>query len=330
MENQELIDAYLFHCQCSIFVIDISKSQSFELIKSLITNIDNDKFPYLKKIIIENKLDLESQREVSGFDIKEFVDQYPSILYEKLSLKENDDLNDLLSKIYTAVNNPNNILPINKVSTSEDKKIKNFDGCESSISLILIGDSKVGKTNFLKRYMNNQFDEISISNIGIEKEIKIVKIEKTLYKLIIWDTAGQERFRSLPLKYFKNADGVLLLYDVNDKTSFEHVNNWLSDVKQNSNRTKENGEPDISLFLIGNKIDLEKKEVKREEGEQLAKTLGMKFFEISCKYNINIPEIMARMIYDCHKRVNGLVPVKTMVLSAKTNKTKGGCCLKTG
>ena len=178
--------------------------------------------------------------------------------------------------------------------------------------------------------MNNQFDEISISNIGIEKEIKIVKIEKTLYKLIIWDTAGQERFRSLPLKYFKNADGVLLLYDVNDKTSFEHVNNWLSDVKQNSNRTKENGEPDISLFLIGNKIDLEKKEVKREEGEQLAKTLGMKFFEISCKYNINIPEIMARMIYDCHKRVNGLVPVKTMVLSAKTNKTKGGCCLKTG
>ena len=162
MENQELIDAYLFHCQCSIFVIDISKSQSFELIKSLITNIDNDKFPYLKKIIIENKLDLESQREVSGFDIKEFVDQYPSILYEKLSLKENDDLKDLLSKIYTAVNNHNNILPINKVSTSEDKKIKNFDGCESSISLILIGDSKVGKTNFLKRYMNNQFDEIKL------------------------------------------------------------------------------------------------------------------------------------------------------------------------
>ena len=328
VNNQGLIDAYLFHCQCALFLIDISKSQSFELTKSLIINIDNDKFPYLKKILIENKLDLESQREVSGFEIKEFLDQYPSILSEKLSLKDNDNLNDLLSKIYTAVNEPNNILPINKVSISQDKNRINFDDCENSISLILIGDTRVGKTNFLNRYMNNKFDEHSISTIGIEKEIKVVKVDNKLYKLIIWDTAGQERFRALPKKYYKNVDGVLLLYDVSDKTSLVHVNDWLSDVKENSNRTNEKGEPDISLFLLANKIDVEKKEITREQGEQLAKSLGMKFFEISCKYNINIHEIMARLIFDCHKRINGLAPTKTMVLSAKTNKTKGGCCSK--
>ena len=211
MNNQELIDAYLFHCQCALFLIDISKSQSFELIKTLIIKIDNDKFPYHKKILIENKLDLESQREVSGFEIKEFLDQYASILSEKLSLKDNDNLNDLLFKIYTAVNEPNNILPINQVSISQDKNRKNFDDCESSISLILIGDTMVGKTNFLNRYMNNKFDENSISTIGIEKETKVVKVANKLYKLIIWDTAGQERFRALPKKYYKNVDVVLLL-----------------------------------------------------------------------------------------------------------------------
>ena len=328
VNNQELIDAYLFHCQCALFLFDISKSQSFELVKSLIINLDNDKFPYLKKILIENKLDLESQREVSGFEIKEFLDQYPSILSEKLSLKDNDDLKDLLSKIYTAVNEPNNILPINNVSISQDKNRKNFDDCESSISLILIGDTMVGKTNFLNRYMNNKFDEHSISTIGIEKEIKVVKVDNKLYKLIIWDTAGQERFRALPKKYYKNVDGVLLLYDVSDKTSLVHVYDWLSDVKENSNRTNEKGEPDISLFLLANKIDVEKKEVTREQGEQLAKSLGMKFFEISCKFNINLHETMARMIDDCCKRANGLAPIKKMILSAKTNKTKGGCCSK--
>ena len=325
MNNQEIIEAYLFHCQCALFLIDISKSQSFELIKSLIINIDEDKFPYLKKILIENKLDLESQREVSGFSIKEFMNQHPLLLSEKLSLKENNDLKDLLSKIYTALNEPNNILPINKVLVSQNKR-KNFKDCESSISLILIGDMKVGKTNFLNRYMNNKFDENTMSTIGIEKEINVVKIDNKLYKLTIWDTGGQERFRALPKKYYKNVDGVLLLYDVGDKTTFENVNNWLSDVKENSNQTKENGEPNICLFLIGNKIDIEKKEVTREEGEQLAKSLGMKFFEISCKFNINLHETMARMIDDCCKRANGLAPIKKMVLSAKTNKTKGGCC----
>ena len=289
--------------------------------------IDEEKFPFLKKILIENKLDLESQKQVSGFDMKEFLDKYPSIQSEKISLKDDDSLQGLLSTIYSAVNNPNNNLAINKVLISQSKTDKGVE-CESSISLILIGDTQVGKTNYLTRYINNRFIQQNISTIGIEKEIKVVKIDNKLYKLTIWDTAGQERFKSLPIKYYKNVDGVLLLYDVSSKETFDHVNSWLSDVKQNSNRTKENGEPDISLFLVGNKIDKEDKQVTREEGEKLAKSLGMKFFEISCKSNMNVHETMARMINDCYKRSFALTPTPTMKLNNKTKKSKGGCCGK--
>ncbi len=329
INDKDLIQTFLFDCQCAIFLVDITNSTSFDLMKSLINNINDSQFPYLKKILIENKLDLESQKQVSGFDVKELLDKNPSMLSEKLSLKDGDSIQDLLSKIYTAVNESNKDLPMNKVTISQGK-LGRLDNCESSISLILIGDTHVGKTNFLTRYITNKFHDVFISTVGIEREIKGVKIDNKLYKLTIWDTAGQERFKSLPVKYYKNVDGVLLLYDVCDEKSFEDVNSWLSDVKQNSNRTKEGGEPDISLFLIGNKIDKDGRVVTRQKGEELAKSLGMKYFEISCKTNVNIHETMARMIIDCYKRVSDSSAPTNIQLSNEggQKKKKGGCCDK--
>ena len=246
---------------------------------------------------------------------------------EKLSLKDEDSVEELLSKIYTAVNESNKDLPINKVFVSQSTVGTRLEDCEGSISLILVGDTHVGKTNFLTRYVKNSFQEIFVSTVGIEREIKSVKIDNKLYKLTIWDTAGQERFQSLPRKYYKNVDGVLLLYDVCDESTFKDVNNWLNDVKQNSNR---NNETDISLFLIGNKIDKDGRVITKEKGEQLAKSLGMKFFEISCKTNINIHETMARMVLECYKRVtlssNANEGVKLTTKNTKSN--KGGCCKK--
>ena len=183
VNDKDLIEAYLFDCQCAIFLVDISNSASFDLIKSLIVSIDNDKFPYLKKILVENKVDLESQKQVSGFDIKEFLDKNPSMQSEKLSLKDGDSVQDLLSKIYSAVNESNKDLPINKVYVTQTKIGSRFEDCEGSISLILIGDSQVGKTNFLTRYVDNKFHETFISTMGIEREIKGVKIDNKLYKV---------------------------------------------------------------------------------------------------------------------------------------------------
>ena len=244
-------------------------------------------------------------------------------------MKDGDSLQDLLKNIYTAVNESNGELPINKVFISQNK-LARLENCESSISLILIGDSHVGKTNFLTRYIENKFHESFISTVGIEREIKGVKIDNKKYKLTIWDTAGQERFKSLPIKYYKNVDGVLLLYDVSDQQTFDDVNSWLNDVKQNSNRTNEQGEFNTSLFLVANKIDKDERTVSNAQGEELAKSLGMKYFEISCKNNMNIHEIMARMILDCYKRTGPSEEAENIKdLNAGGKKQgKGGCCDK--
>ena len=117
--------------------------------------------------------------------------------------------------------------------------------------------------------------------------MKGLKIDGNLYKIIIWDTAGQERFKSLPIKYYKNVDGVLLLYDVSDEASFDDVNSWIKDVKENANR---NTETDLSLFLIANKIDTDERVVTKEDGEALAQKFKLKFFESSAKEKINVDE----------------------------------------
>ena len=194
---------------------------------------------------------------------------------------------------------------------------------QGSLSFILIGDSQVGKTNFLTRYFKNEFKEVFLSTIGIEKEIKIIKIGDEKYKLTLWDTAGQERFRALPRKYYQNADGVLLLFDVTLKETFDNISNWLKDVKDNSNKDPKNS--DIALYLIGNKIDKPGRAVSKETAEAEAKSLGMKYFEISCKLNMNLQEVMARMIMECYMRVNKIDNCFKLGNNKKQER-RSGCC----
>ena len=162
--------------------MDISNKDSLDLVKQLIDMIDNKKFPYLQTILIENKLDLENQKQVSGFDIKELLDKKTFIQHEKLSLKDNDSIEGLVSKIYKAVNNSNVDLSINKVYISR-KELTRSHSIESCINLILIGDSKVGKTTFLSRYINNKFSPSFLSTVGIERQIKGVKIDNKLLEV---------------------------------------------------------------------------------------------------------------------------------------------------
>ena len=264
------------------------------------------KFPYLKAILVQNKLDLESTRQVSSFELKEYLESNKSLDSQEISIKNGDNIQELLKKINAAVNESKNELPSNIVSESVVKKA-NLMNEQGALSFILIGDSTVGKTCFLNRYFKNQFTETFLSTIGIDKEIKNVRVGNDNYKLTVWDTAGQERFRCLPKKYYQNADGVLLLFDVTNEETFTSVSNWMKDVKDNSNKTisaDANAQSDISLYLIGNKIDKEGRVITREKAEEMAKSLGMKYFEVSCKINMNIPEVMARMIMECHMKAN--------------------------
>ena len=324
LKNQSLIETFLYECQCALFLVDITNQDSFKLIKDLINLIVPSNFPYLKKILVQNKLDLESTRQITSFEIKQYLDSNTSLDSQEISIKNGENIKELLKKINTAVNETKNELPTNIVSEALDKKIGLMNG-QGALSFILIGDSTVGKTCFLTRYFKNQFNETFLSTIGIDKEIKNVRVGNDNYKMTLWDTAGQERFKCLPKKYYQNADGVLLLFDVTNEDTFNNVSKWMADVKENSN--KDEKESQIALYLIGNKIDKPDRAITRETAETQAKSLGMKYFEVSCKINMNIQEVMARMIMECHMKANHIDNCfKLAPAKAGNGKKKGGCC----
>ena len=116
----------------------------------------------------------------------------------------------------------------------------------------------------------------------------------------------------------------MLLFDVTNEESFADVSKWMNDVKENSNK-----ESDLTLYLIGNKIDKPDRVISREKAEEMAKSLGMKYFEVSCKINMNIPEVMAKLIMDCHMKVNKIDNCFKLSKSQKggnDKNSKKGCC----
>ena len=227
IHNKSLINNFLYECQCALFLADITNKESFELIQKLISNIEMDKYPYLKKILIQSKYDQESNRKVSNLEFKEYLDVNKSIDGIEISSKDGTKIKELINIINNAVNESKNELPLNIVSETQ-QKVKTLFNIVGSFSIVLIGDSTVGKTCFLNRYFKNQFST-TLSNIGIDTDIKFIKLGNDEYKLTVWDTVGQERFRALPKKYFQNADGVLLLFDVTKEESFNNVSNCIID-----------------------------------------------------------------------------------------------------
>ena len=134
-----------------------------------------NKYPYLKIILIKNKSDQESMRQISNFEIKEYLDNNKSIDSIDISTKDGENIQELINKINKALNESKNDLPINLVSESQMKVKRLMNAVVGSLSLILIGDSGVGKTCFFDRYFKNKFQSTIVS-IGWDKDIKFIKI----------------------------------------------------------------------------------------------------------------------------------------------------------
>jgi len=162
------------------------------------------------------------------------------------------------------------------------------------IKLLTIGDSAVGKTCILLRYASDSFQTTFITTIGIDFKTKNVNIDGKPLRLQIWDTAGQERFRTITTSYFNGAQGILLVYDVTDRSTFNSIRNWIDQIQQHADEN-------VNMLLIGNKVDLLRDErvmedlqangqthVTTEEGRALASEYGVEFFETSAKENINV------------------------------------------
>ena len=156
--------------------------------------------------------------------------------------------------------------------------------------MILVGDSGVGKTNILSRYVNNEFSESTKSTVGVELGYKIEEVNNTKVKVQIWDTAGQERYKSITNTYYKGAKGALIVYDISRKESFLNVDKWIGDLK-------EFGEENVCILLIGNKCDLENiRQVSTDEVSKKAQQYNIGFCETSALSAKNIDFAFQKLI----------------------------------
>ena len=187
--------------------------------------------------------------------------------------------------------------------------------------IMVLGESKVGKTSLIKRYTKEQFGGVYLTTVGMDFQDKIIEIEDKKIRLQVWDTAGQERFRNVTKSYFQSSHGLLVVYDITDKESFEKINFWIENIKNNA---PENAK----LILVGNKCDLaNERKVTIEDGENKARKYNIKFFESSAKDGTNVNELffyLANEIYQDEK-TKGKDNKKTMQLDSK-KKGKKGCC----
>jgi small GTP-binding protein len=157
--------------------------------------------------------------------------------------------------------------------------------CDYIFKLLTLGETTVGKTSILNNYLGNEFREHSVATIGVEFQPKIIDIDQRKIKLIIYDTSGQERFKTIVSNYYKNAHGIVFVFDVTQKNTFELVEYWIK-------QAKENTDIDFSTcVLFGNKTDLEtQRMVTYEEGKQLAEKYQMNFLEGNAKTGLNIKD----------------------------------------
>ena len=158
--------------------------------------------------------------------------------------------------------------------------------------LIVVGDQNTGKSCILNRFANEIFEENYQATIGLDFLNKIVNINGQKVHLVLYDTAGQEKFRSLIPMYIREAQIILLIYDITSKESFESIPKWFSDVLNVKN--------DEAIFaLVGNKIDLnDKRVVSFEEGKKLANEKNIIFEEVSAKDGQNFNELFTNKLFN--------------------------------
>eukprot|EP01040_Poterioochromonas_malhamensis_P002603 gene2603-2769_t len=196
---------------------------------------------------------------------------------------------------------------------------------------IVIGDTGVGKSCFLFRFVERRFQEdYGLTITASEFGSRTVELDDKIIKLQIWDTAGQESFRSITRSYYRGACAALLMYDISRRETFTHLNRWLEETKQNSNEH-------MVIMLIGNKKDLDfKRTVSFQEGEQYAKQHGLLFMEASAKNGENVEEaFMTTAIQVLEHIRTGLytigdeshgIKVGMKSSQRKGAEDKGGCC----
>ena len=209
---------------------------------------------------------------------------------------------------------------------------------------ILLGDSSVGKSSIFKRLLGNSFSKNQISTLGTEKailnfdDLEIDKNTRQNFKIVLFDTAGQERYRAITKSYFKDSKGIILIYSIDDETSFKHIETWLDSIKESLSDWKRSG---YIIMLLGNKLDIaeedpETRMIMTEEGENICSEKGIYWGgECSAKTfdESQLKEILAKFIKQVYnklgeeKKDNEKKNQQIVLISNKLNdKKRVKCC----
>jgi len=199
---------------------------------------------------------------------------------------------------------------------------------------IIIGDTGVGKSCLLLQFTDKRFRHDHDLTIGVEFGARLMVIDDKPIKLQIWDTAGQESFRSITRSYYRGATGALLVYDISRRDSFNHVARWLQEARAYGN-------PNMVIMLIGNKSDLDRREVSYEEGANFARQNGLVFQETSAKTAKNVEDAFVNTAQKINEQIQsgiidlsneahgikvGLPPQFNVNQPPRMRGGSGGCC----
>ena len=166
-------------------------------------------------------------------------------------------------------------------------QIKNIEVFEYKI--ILVGDPGVGKTSILTKFVTNEFQSVYSSTIGVEFKLKDIYVNNNCARLKIWDTCGQEKFRAITRQYFKNSNGVFIVFDLTNKDTIKRLNVWMKDINDNITN-------DFFVFLIGNKVDIKDRDISiSEEAKQFANNQKINYYEVSAKTGSGIYNVFEKM-----------------------------------
>lgn len=198
---------------------------------------------------------------------------------------------------------------------------RNSGSADYLVKLLILGDQKVGKTSMLLRFTEDYFPNSHIQTLGIDFKLKVQNINNKTYKFQIWDTAGQERFRKLTTAYYKNAKGIILVFDINRKESFDMVTFWMAEIQKHAL-------DGVTKVLVGNQIDRPDRVITTNEGKIKAELLGVEYFETSAKSGEGIESLFNYMAINTRFVEDNKFTNPRESLKLKKDKVRKKCCSK--
>lgn len=337
------LEVLLEQTECIIIMWDNSDTETFDNIPNLVVTIESilnkEKFKNMPVFLVQNKIDLElndsrasKPEEQINKEVSKLKSEYPNITHYKLSLLDKDDYPTFILEIDRKLSNQDKKnkepfesvrfkYPFNFVESENNKEYK-----KNSMNIALLGDSNTGKTTFIYYLDEKPIDNI-ISTVGINDYLLFGDIYDEKVKIKLIDTAGQERYNSLSTDPIKKAHGFLIFFDVTKEETFYSIDKYISTITNYNESNK--------IILLGNKIDEKDRKIRKQDAKKYAEKNGIKYFECSSKYGINILEVLNEIVSISFERynemnekneINEVNRSKNLTFDKTENNKSGGCC----